>query len=404
MTSVNTGDLQAQSIVITILQKCIAEKTNNNLTIPVDKVQERVAFYTGISKNYINELCEDLQSNKSSLSINHRKLIIEGLLHFYGKFKLPTINELYDHLLEQTTLPLLAEFTREMAVLGYCYRKTTKGYLIMEDPALTFERFHYLKKILKFRKHKDVTIHYMDERLINEHCTFPKPMQNMNDKTLLESLLYCYFVSHKGIIEGLFTNYINRDEISNWIKYIVIPKLEPSSVIVISNNFLYGQQTNNPPSPYASKETMLKWLRTNNIPCNNTMRKADLYALITKFPPTGESCNLEFLFKAHGHEVLHLPLSLQSLTPTEKAWEDIKLYLQGKEIQNLITLKEYIHNYIKTRFSLDKWSEYEANVEIMEKSIFNLDQLMEDVLHPYYFETGDPLFECQLSSIHHTCA
>lgn len=399
MASVNTETLKTQSIISTILKRCIAEKENNNLTIPIHQVQKRVAFYTGISKKYILELSEGLQTDKSEhrLSFHRRELIIKGLLHFYGIMKLPTIIEVYDLLLKHTMLPPLAQFTKEMADLGYCYRKTTKGYLLMEDPALTFERFHYLKKILKFRKPNDITIHYMDERVINEHCTFLKPNKNMNEKTLQESLLYCYVISCKGMVLGMFCNYINRDEIINWFKHIVMPKLEPSSVIVISNNFLYGQQTNNPPSPYASKDTMLKWLRTNNIPSNSNMRKGDLYALITKFHPVGDSQNVDFLFKAHGHEVLRLPNSLQDLTPTTYVWQDMKLDLQDKEVKDLFTLKEYIHNYINTVMPVHKWSDYEQNIQKIEKKIFDLDEAMENILDSYNFETDDPFFECQLS-------
>lgn len=400
MASVNTEELQTQSILSTILQKCIAEKNNNNLTIPIDRVQERVAFYTGVSKNYIVELNEGLQTDKSehSLSFHHRILIMKGLLHLYDIMKLPKINELYDLLLKQTMLPPLVQFSKEMTDFGYCYRKTTDGYLLMEDPGLTFERFHYLKKIKKFRSNDNITIHYMDERIIDERCTFVKPTKNMKEKTILESLFYCYLVSRSGMIEGMFTNYINRDEIINWIKHIVIPKLGPSSVIVMSNNFLYEQETNNPPSPYASKDTMLKWLRTNNIPCANNMHKADLYALITKFPPIMERHNIDFLFKAHGHEVLRLPTTLQELTPAEKAWQDMKLDLQDKEIPDLFALKEYVHNYCKTVIPLmHKWSKYEKNVEKMEQNVFDLDEAIENVLDSYNFEIGDPLFECQLT-------
>lgn len=395
-----TGDLQIQSIISTIHKRCVAEKNDNKLTIPLNRVQERVAFYTGISKNYIVDLSGRLQTDNSehSLTFHRRTLIMKGLLQFYDKMKLPTINEVYDLLLKQTVLLPLPHFMKEMADLGYSYRKTRKGYLLMEDPVLTFERFHYLKKIMKFRGNTDIKIHYMDERLINKGCAFPKPTNNLNDKMILESLLYCYVVSHNEMVEGMFCNYINRDEILNWIRHTVIPKLKPSSVIVITNNFLYKQESKSPPSPYASKETMLKWLRMNNIPCNNHMRKAELYALITKFPSTVESRDLDFLFKVHGHEVLHLPTSMKDLTPTEKAWQDMKLDLQDKDTQDLYTLKEYVHNYMKTMIPLvHKWSEYEKNVKKMEKSFFDLDKAMENGLDSYNFETDNPLFECQLS-------
>lgn len=399
MANVSIGTIQTQSVINTILQRCIAEKNNKDLTIPIDRVEERVSFYTGITKNLIVELIDGLQTDdcEHRLSFHHRILIIKGLLHFYGINKLPTVNEIYNLLLKQTMLPPFTQFSKEMANLGYCYRKTTKGYLLMEDPALTFERFYYLKKLLKFRSNNTI-IHYMDERIIDEHFTFPKPTKNMNEKTLIKSLLYCYLVSSNGMIEGIFCNYINCDEIMNWIKHIVMPSLQPSSVIVIRNSFLYGQETNNPPSPYASKDTMLKWLRTNNIPCNNNMRKADLYALITKLPPTGESRKLDFLFKAHGHEVLRLPTSMQELTPTEKAWQDMKLDLQDKELPDLFAVKEYVHNYFKTVIPLvHKWSEYEKNIEEIEQNVFDLDEAIENVLDSYNFETGDPLFECQLT-------
>lgn len=402
MTSLNTGGEQTQAIISTILEKCIAEKNYKSLMIPINYVQERVAFYTGISKNDIVRLNEALQTDNSehSLSIRHRELIMKGLLHFYGNVKLPTLNEVYDLVRKQTILPPLAQFTKEMVGLGYCYRKTSNGYLLMEDPAMTFERYHYLKKILKFRNKRNSTLFYMDERVIDESCTFPKPTDNMNEKTMSESLLYCYVVSQNGMVEGMFCNYINGDEIINWIKHVVMPYFGSSSIIVISNSFIYGRENNNPPLPYASKDTMLKWLRTNNIPCNDNMRKADLYALITKYPPVRASHNVDMLFKAHGHEVLRLPTSLQDLTPTELAWQDMKLALQNKGKQNLFTLKEYVHDYIKTVLrSVDKWLQYEKNVQEIEKKMFDLDESIEVLLDSYNFEIDDPLFKCELSKL-----
>lgn len=404
MASVYTGELQTKSIITTVLKKCIEEKNNNNVTIPINNVQERVAFYTGIPKNFIIELYDDLQTDQSehSLSFRHRVLIMKGLLHFYGDKKMPTVNEVYDRLLKATKLPHIAQFTKEMTNFGYCYRKTTNGYLLMEDPACVFERYHYLKKILKFRNN-NVTVHYLDERVIDQHCTFQKPTRNMNEKTIPESLLYCYLVSRDGLVEGMFCNYINRDEIMNWMKYILIPNLEPSSVIVTSSNFLYEQNTNKSPSPYASKDTMVKWLTTNNIPCNTNMHKADLHALITKLPPSVEYHNVDHLFKAHGHVVLRLPTCLQDLNPTENVWQDMKLALQDKIPEDLFTLKEYVHNYIKSVLPLvHNWPEYERKVNEFENLIFEIDGQMGNVLDSYNFETDNPLFECQLSRSEHS--
>lgn len=399
MASLDTGVLQIKSILSTILRQCIEEKNNSNLTIPIHNVYERVAFYTGISKNYIVGLSEDLQTDMNepyTLSFYLRLLIMKGLLHFYAEMKLPTVNEVYNLLQKQVKLPHLAQFRKEMTDFGYCYRKTTNGYLLMEDPALTFERFHFLKKIVKFRSNN--VIHYLDERVIDQSCSFHKPTRNMNQNSILESLLYCYLVSRNGMVEGMFCNYLSRDEVMNWIKYILLPNLGPSSVIVISNNFLYEENSNDSPSPYASKDTMLNWLRTNNIPCNNDMRKADLYALISKLPPSGECRKVDLLFKAHGHEVLRMPTNLQDLNPTEKAWQDMQMELLDKKPENLFALKEFVHNYIKTVVPLvHKWPVYEKRIIDFEKKIIEIDEEMENLLDSYNFVTDNPLFECQLS-------
>lgn len=398
MADENTLHEQTQSVIKSIIRKCEVERKTKSLMVPIDYAQERAAFYTGIAKDYIVALSKVLPTNSSehSLSLHRRKLIMEGLLHFYELKKLPTINELYEFVnKKETIVPPLVSFTQELEDIGYFYRKTTVGYLLMEDPGMTFERYHYLKKKLKFRKNLIKALYYMDVRVLDENCTFPKATEGMDELILSKSLLFCYLASQNGTIEGMFFNYLSRDEIVNWLRHTVTPRLPSGSVIVISNNYLYEQETK-PPSAYASKYTMIKWLQTNNIPCSDNMRKADLYYLISNFPAVGENRNVDTIFTANGHEVLRLPSSLPDLIPTEALWQDIKFDLQNKRNLTLYSLKEHVLNYTKVPLAC-KWFLYEKNIEQIEKSLFGFDEAMEVLLDSYNFEINDPLFKCQLN-------
>jgi hypothetical protein len=83
-------------------------------------------------------------------------------------------------------------------------------------------------------------------------------------------------VFRAGTASGDYHGQMNTDSFEKWLNEIVIPKLQPASVLV-DNAPYYGRQVDKPPSASALKKEMICWLESLGVQCDTSSRKATLY-------------------------------------------------------------------------------------------------------------------------------
>ncbi|XP_059053544.1 uncharacterized protein LOC131847872 [Achroia grisella] len=392
ITNIKEKQIEAKvkSIISTVLERCKKEHDSSTLQVPLDEYVQRASYYTAFPKNYICAL-EDEERNllvkTEGLSIKQIIGNLECISKFLYNRTLPTYSLIYKTLKNSIDMPEFNIYKREMYLMGYHYKKTNNGPLLVEDPKFSFERFHYLSRIKKLRS-KDANICYIDVRIINEKQAFER-LTNLKDSSdeNNDQFIFLHSISKNGYINGLCTNNICEENFTKWIIDILLPNLNPATTIVVDKTLFEIISPCKSISRYDSKYEMIEWLRSNSIPYYYEMEKPELYDLISnsKIKP---KCKLEQIIKAFGHNMLCLPLKLNKLTPIDLLWGHIiKLNIRKENENSLLSIKQYIVNYIKD-LSPTMFDTFTKTVEQWENEIYQYDRSIEKLIDQQYkFDT-----------------
>ncbi|XP_048005334.1 uncharacterized protein LOC125241070 [Leguminivora glycinivorella] len=379
----NTLSYENQDIIRNIFEKCKYESVHG-LQRPLELYRERVLYYTDTTEDTLNAVIENKTATYKP-DLFERAIVNDTLKTMYSQQESFSFNDIYEKLKDKIKAPNLNEFCRAMKQLGYRPISTNYGHIIFEEPKVTYERYRYLRKITKLREGSRA-IYYIDERIIDLNKTFKKPFLD-NEMKENEAYVYFHIVSKNGIEKGLFCNQGNAEDFSKWISDIVLSHIKASSVIVMDNSPLHGQPVINPISGNHTKTGMINWLQRNNIPCSSSMRKAELYDLISRCPVKDRQYQLDLIFQAHGHEVLRLPKNYHDLSMTELLWEHI-LSNTLFETTNVFDLKNKVHNAI-AGIRQEKWLQFESIIKDTEENIFSVDEAIEQALDAYEIDAKD---------------
>lgn len=324
-------------------------------------------------------------------TILHRISVFHCLKQLYVTKKYPTYMALYTLLqcyLEKKGFKMeisLEKFTEELNLMGITYQSLPNGVsLVMEDVEIAFERILYLNKISKLRS-KNEKIYYLDVRIIDLSCSFKKlenfVEENSISQNQFDCLIFLHLVSSVGYVNGLITNNLSEENYSQWMTNIALQVIDSRSVIV-ANNKLFTRIQSCKLGRLNSKQNMIQWLKDNEIPCNLSMSKAELFELINKCPKNKLESKIERIFKAEGHEFIQLPKSIDDLTLTEIMWSKIHEKLFIKEDLDVCNLKNQIICIINTQ-PISTWQEWNIDIQNMEKEIRELDKCTEEALDCY---------------------
>ncbi|XP_035441278.2 uncharacterized protein LOC118269981 [Spodoptera frugiperda] len=336
-----------ENIIINLLQKCQLEG-DTPMQIPLEDVERRVLHYSEISRNKLEIAIGRYSSTKCR--INHcvdfgkHVTVLNNLLYFYEKKMLPSFKTLFDYIqiLEPSTRGMnYYHFIHNMNMIGIDHQTIINGkMLLMEDPKITFERSLFLNKMKKIRQ-SDLMIYYVSERIIDDKCNFEKPWVR-NCKTLklfTNGHIFFHAVSKQGFMNGIFCYTPTEYDFYKWIVDILLPSLKTESVIVFDNSPLHGTSKPNKVSMFDTKDEMRKWLRENNIPHTNSMKKSELYRLIENcMCSMNTTPQVDRVIKANGHQVVRLPTHFEDLSPIDQIWQDIKKFqsLSQADLHNSI--------------------------------------------------------------------
>ncbi|KAM3967131.1 uncharacterized protein ACR2FA_011984 [Aphomia sociella] len=391
---------KVKSILCTVLERCKKECDSSALQVSLDKYVQRASYYTAFPITYVNTLID--KGNKPTktqcLNIEQLLYILECLSQFYENKTSPTYKLIYDIVVNRIEMPEFTVYKQEMCTMGYYYRKLKSGILLVENPKYTFKRYHYLNRIRKLRSN-DENICYIDARIVNKELNFERYADVMDESLPCNQYVFLHAVSKNGYINGLFTNTITDVSFIKWMNGILLPNLNTGTTIVVDNCILdiFLSKTI---TMYNTKEEMIEWLRTNDIPCHKTMQKADLYELISN-SKVSSNREIEHLVNAHGHDILYLPFKFDKLTPIDLMWEYIKKEISTpNDEQKLVETKRQIENCIN---SIDKtiFSNFNTVIEEQESKILQLDSKIEEILDSNYeFNTEDILENIYISELY----
>ncbi|XP_013193964.2 uncharacterized protein LOC106137651 isoform X1 [Amyelois transitella] len=376
---------KVKSIVKTVLERCHIEKTQNALVVPLNAIEERTTFYTAFPIKYVWDLQEESNKLPPVINLNVRQKVqllnyFKDLYALRKPFTFSQVAEIFTKTGIEINDPSFLR--KQMYALGYESRSTTCGTVIVEIAKLRFERYLYLSKVIRFRNN-NIPICYIDIRVIDKNLKFEEFSLMPNYDKSMNRLYFLHALSRSGIVNGIFSNVIDREIFTKWLTEILVTKLQPNSVLILNNSDFFNEKIK-PITRYDTKLGMLQWLEKNDIPCSSNMTKPELYELISKSRIKSCDYKIDNALKAMGHNVLRIPEKFQDLTPTELLWNN----LRNEEYNNLkiIEIKNTVETYIEKIEKL-KWELFSDAVANWEKEIFEIDSVTEDFLDTFVFDT-----------------
>lgn len=393
-------DASIKSIISTVLERCKKESNTNSLVVPLEEYEQRASYYTAFPKSFLWQL-QDEEKNRNvkveSFTTAQRITIAICVKQFYAHRTQPTYMLLYDTVKEIREMPEFIQFRREMSDIGYEYRTTSIGPLLVEDPELRYKRFHFLNKMRKARSIQK-PIYYLDIRILDKTLTFKKFTENIVESNKIEDLKYIFLhvISKDGLENSLHSNTLTQEDFIKWVTDVFITPLNPGAIIVLDHD-LFTSQLHKPISRYSSKSDMLKWLQDDHIPCDVNMHKAELWELINASKGRKSDYQIDNILKAHGFEVLRIPYKFEDLTPTDLLWKRIQGYKNTfRDCPNMIKLRHVVDSFINN-IDAAELAAFFVTVENWEKAIFDLDVEIENLLDKEYkFDTDQINNNCSI--------
>lgn len=210
-------------------------------------------------------------------------------------------------------------------------------------------------------------------------------------------------ISHIGSDEGFLENGLllfeskkntddyhkemNAQHFEEWLTGI-LPRLKPNSVLVIDNAPYHSRKMESGPVKRWNKGQIIQWLHERNIPCDMSMIKTELWALVESQPKISKMA-VDELAAAHNVTILRLPPYHCELNPIELVWAQVKGHVAKNN-------KSFKMAEVKTLFqeglelvTPERWRSCIDHVIKVEDEMCQLDHLIDDVVEPFIINTGE---------------
>lgn len=420
---------EARTIIAKVIDACDEEKQLKQPMVDVKKATERAAYFTGVSTNTIISIRKEYkESPNSTLSTpgKHRprpvddtiasidsfdRMVIRNTINdFYIRLKIvPSTKKLLPVLREKIDFKWGAESLRKVLLeMGFRWRKTrSQRSVLIERQEIINWRYKYLTKLRQLRA-ENRTIYYLDETWVDSNLTFKKCWQGKDVKGIIapQSSSHRLIVSGIGSVDGFlpdstlifkagqttgdYHGQMNSENFEKWMVEKVIKKVKPGSVIVMDNAPYHGVQIDKPPTKSSTKVTMLEWLKRKSLECHASMRKSELWDIITRHLPKEKQFRVDKLLQENGHIVVRTPPYMCELNPIELAWAQVKHYIRNKNVGDLnnSVLFDLTNEAINSVTAKD-WRNYIEHVHKIENEYWEKDGIMETLTDDIIINLGE---------------
>lgn len=360
---------QTREVVSNVLRFMEEEAKQGSCIIPISKAQQRTSAAVGIGERTVRKIRSEekrLEGQNSSFSTpnkkRHRKCAITGLDDFdlcvvrrtvYDFYKvenqLPTVVNLLQTLRHKIDFKGGKTSLRKVLLqLGFKWRKTkTNRKILIEKNDIRDKRIAYLREINRLRKQGRPII-YMDETYILSSHTSSKAWSDDSSEGLHcpvskgDRLIIVHAGGENGFVEntllmwkssqssGDYHHEMNFNNYQKWVREMLVPNLEPHSVVVIDNAPYHNVVQEKVPNSNSRKSDMIDWLSSQGIPCSENMFKPELYALIKLHKPRNQKYMIDTILESFGHTALRLPPYHPDLNPIETIWAQVKKWVASR--------------------------------------------------------------------------
>ncbi|XP_050299213.1 uncharacterized protein LOC126738106 [Anthonomus grandis grandis] len=348
---------QSREIISNLLNFMQAEAVAGEVSIPLEKVQERVAAATGVSIRSIRRIKKEatLVTSGQSTSFStpkrtnkNTKIKIRlddadlGILrrtiinHHFTEKTVPRLKTVHAKYIADTGYQGCKKtLHKEMHKIGFRWKKCRSNQrVLMEQQPIRLLRIEFLKKMRQYRE-EGRNIVYMDETYIHSTHTHLKGWSDNSLEGIKKPtgqgprLIIVHAGGEDSFVPNAYIRWksnstsgdyhhdMNYDNYKKRVSDNLIPNLKQRSVVVIDNAPYDNKKIDKVPTTITKKAEMQQWLRLRGISYDDNMLKPQLYYLIKLHKPKYKRYEIDELFNAKGHDVLRLPPYHPDLNPIE---------------------------------------------------------------------------------------
>ncbi|CAG9796085.1 unnamed protein product [Diatraea saccharalis] len=317
-----------------------------------------------------------------SLCIDRADILGELKIFYFVKQIMPTTRQLYDALQEKLPPYMdIASFRKQLAFMDFMWRHISQRFYVIERPEVVYERYKYLKCIIEYHD-QNKPIYFIDEMafkkvIVNNKCTSYHVSNDVNYPGTEVKIVYA--ASKHGIMFNCVENF-NGKELGYFLCDTIMPNLAENSLIVMKNTKHHCDQLiKSKPSLDSLICDLKEWLDLREIPYDENMCKAELYALVEKCTDKDNNFYVaDNIFTARGHTVIRIPDHIENLTPTNLIFNVVQTShvpkpFEGAQLRNIAIqfFESFDENHLESYFDI-----------VMKENIklFNDDVKIDDML------------------------
>ncbi|XP_063370305.1 uncharacterized protein LOC134658550 [Cydia amplana] len=350
---------------------------------------DRAHFYTGLDRRIFFTQYTNLKA--TDIKDIERSLIQERLIAFYMSASrlpprpdtTPTTKNLFAALYGKIPHYIdIRMFRKCLANLGYVWLRIFKGNIVMERPSVTFERYYYLKDIVRYRE-ENREIFYVAETVSTGLCNYysfkeydklmktaVKASIEIIQKALIKNV---YAVSKSGVYALKTIDNFTTCNFANWVIHELIPVMPEKSVVIIQN-YEHHDDVMKKPTLFSIKSDIIAWLERNDVPYSEEMSKCELVDLIDTYTSEfDEISKIENSLKLKGHVLLRLPKCIEEMTPTKHFYELVKI--NARKVNDNDQVLETIAESVPQ----ETFEKFDTHVADAEKDTLKADIRMDEV-------------------------
>ncbi|KAF6216686.1 hypothetical protein GE061_001032 [Apolygus lucorum] len=135
---------------------------------------------------------------------------------------------------------------------------------------------------------------------------------------------------------------------------------------------------------------MITWLLNRGIKCDTTMRKAELFNLVTAHAPAEKVFVIDEMLKNEGHKVLRLPPYMCDLNPIELAWAQMKRHSRERNTTGDMSMKRLQELTMEAMSSVtpSDWRGFVEHTIRLEEEYWTRDGIQEEAIDRIVISVG----------------
>ncbi|XP_046974058.1 uncharacterized protein LOC124540488 [Vanessa cardui] len=359
-----------------------------------ERYLEQAQRYTGLHKNVLYKLWKDSIAIDCIKEIDRRDIHDEIMRYNLEWNIMPTSTDLFNSL--QNHLPPyldIKSFRNKLVKMGYIFKKTDSNTVVVENPVVRFERFMYLKNVMRYREENRSIYYICQGGLTADKILNVDECERYQHKAWMYRFIYA--VSSKKI--KCFKHVPDGFSFEKWMLETAV-NLDNNSIIIIDNFKQYSEQYCKTPNRNSLRCDMIEWLKYHQIPhSKDTMNRLELWMLIEKYTDLNSNLyKIDNLLNQFGHKVLRLPDCINNLTPASFIHNIIQMNLK-RDIVNMKIVIKHLEDVVSA-IGEKELNEIESSLVAEEARLLDLDLKLENVIDDLSPST-DPELDTYLPSL-----